>query len=269
MHPRLSVNSICFGSAPLAQCIDGWRSLEARRVGVSGGALQAAGVDAGVALLRQSGLDVAALSHIFLRGGLDDRALWPEARSGLSRMIDAAQAIGSATLLLLPGGRGAFEWEAAAAAFCEAIEPCLRPARQAGVALMVEPAPSLYADLSIVHNLRDTALLAEQANIGVCIDIFSCWFEAGLQASIRRAMPRCGLVQISDYVLGDRAIPGRAVPGDGAIPIERLARWMLEAGYQGAFDLELLGPRLDREGGLPATRRAGEHMAEIFARLGA
>ena len=136
---------------------------------------------------------------------------------------------------------------------------------------MIENAPQLYPDTNIVHSLRDALLLAEMAGIGVActIDIFSCWTEAGLQASIERAIPRCSLVQLSDYVYGDRSLPARAVPGDGAIPLERILDWVLRAGYAGAFDLELIGPRIDKEGHLEAVRRGAENVGKILRSLGA
>src|SRR3546814_7541044 len=100
------------------------------------------------------------------------------------------------------------------------------------------------------------------AGLGVCIDLCCCWSEAGLRATIERAIPRCGIVQVSDYVYGDRAMPCRAVPGDGAIPIRTMLEWMLGAGYEGAFDLELLGPRIEREGRVAAVR-SEEHTSEL------
>jgi sugar phosphate isomerase/epimerase len=134
---------------------------------------------------------------------------------------------------------------------------------------MIENAPPQYADLHIAHSLRDTVTLAEMAGIGVCIDLFSCWTEADLGNTIRRAIPACGLVQVSDYVCGDRALPARAVPGDGDMPLQRLLGWILDAGYQGVFDLELLGPRIDNEGHLAATGRAANAVAELLQALGA
>ena len=80
-------------------------------------------------------------------------------------------------------------------------------------------------------------------------------------------MPMTGLVQASDYVLGDRTAPCRAVPGDGAIPLERLLGDILDAGYTGVFDLELVGPRIEAEGNRAATRRAAERLSEILYRL--
>jgi sugar phosphate isomerase/epimerase len=82
-------------------------------------------------------------------------------------------------------------------------------------------------------------------------------------------MRRVGLVQVSDYVLGDRTYPCRAVPGDGAIPLERLIGDLLDAGYAGVFDIELVGPRIAAEGPRVACTRAGEYVSEILLNLGA
>jgi sugar phosphate isomerase/epimerase len=165
------------------------------------------------------------------------------------------------------GGRGALTWEQAAEAFCAAIAPCAAHAAAAGIELMIENTPPVYAHLNIVHSLRDTVALAEMAGIGVCLDVFSCWTEAELHRSIERAIPRCHIIQIADYVYGDRALPARAVPGDGAIPIRRILDWALSAGYRGAFDLELIGPRIDAEGHLAAARRAADNLGEMLVSL--
>jgi sugar phosphate isomerase/epimerase len=82
-------------------------------------------------------------------------------------------------------------------------------------------------------------------------------------------MPDTRLVQVSDYVLGDRVTPHRAVIGDGTVPVERLCGQLLELGYRGVFDLELTGPRIDAEGHRAAFARAAENLSEILTRLGA
>ena len=72
---------------------------------------------------------------------------------------------------------------------------------------------------------------------------------------------------MSDYVLGDRSVPGRAVPGDGAVPLERLIGDLLDAGYEGRFDVEVLGPRIDAEGHVSAVNRSLAHMNTILTAL--
>jgi len=170
---------------------------------------------------------------------------------------------------MLTGGHGGRSWEEDAQHFCEAIAPCVEQARAAGVALAVENASSLYADLHIAHTLADTVALAEMADIGVCVELFFCWAEADLPQLFARALPRCRLVQVSDYIPGRRALPDRAVPGDGVIPLRHLLGLLLDAGYEGAFDLELLGPRIEEEGAADAVARAGRFVTDQLNALGA
>jgi sugar phosphate isomerase/epimerase len=59
------------------------------------------------------------------------------------------------------------------------------------------------------------------------------------------------------------------VPGDGAVPLARILEWLLSAGYAGAFDFELIGPRIDQEGHLNAARRASQYTGELLKTLGA
>src|SRR5262249_40294752 len=150
-----------------------------------------------------------------------------DARRRLSAAIAAATRLGASTICMVTGGHGSLTWEEAAQCFSDAIAPCVAEAGAAGIALTIEPAVPGQAHRTIVHNLRDTVTLAEMAGIGVCIDVFPCWSEGGLRATIERAAPRLGLIQVSDYVYGDLAIPARAVPGDGAIPLEQMFEWIV------------------------------------------
>jgi sugar phosphate isomerase/epimerase len=187
----------------------------------------------------------------------------------LLEAIDIAATLGAPNIYLVTGGRGRLLWEAAAQRFADLIAPCLPAARAKGVQLLVETASPFNVDIHIAHTLDDTIRLAEIAGIGVCIELHACWYEGGLTEKFARAMPLTHLVQVSDYVLGDRTAPCRAVIGDGVIPLERLIGDLLEAGYRGVFDLELVGPRIQEEGAASATRRAAENLSEILIKLGA
>ncbi len=169
---------------------------------------------------------------------------------------------------MLTGGRGSLDWEQAADAFGSAIEPCVWEAERAGISLAIENASALYADIHMAHSLRDTITLAESAGLDICIDLFHCWAEADLAGLLRTALPRTRLIQLSDYVLGDRGLPARAVPGDGVIPIEAVVAQALADGYRFGFDLELLGPRIDAEGRLAAAQRAYGVVRGMLDRVG-
>ena len=191
-----------------------------------------------------------------------------EASDRLLRLVGMAAELGARSVYVLTGGRGGLSWDAAADRFAELVTPGFEEARSRGIGMLIENAPSLYADIHISHSLADTLALAERSRLGICIELQFCWADAGIDDLLRRALPRTGLVQVSDYVPGDRSLPGRAVPGDGTLPLEHLVRTLLAAGYEGVFDIELLGPRIEAEGHLAATRRAVEHMEAILAAAG-
>jgi sugar phosphate isomerase/epimerase len=271
MHDRISINAICFPEAPFDQVTDYWRELGAHRVSVISPLLPLGNLAHVQHALKKGGYELETIMHPFLAGQhLDaDEAHHLDASTRFSQFIAAAIHLRARSIYTVAGGHGSLTWEDAAERFCHAIAPCIVMAKEAGIALMIENSPSLYAEVHIAHSLRDAITLSEMAGIGVVIDVFGCWTEAGLRDSIRRAIPRCQLVQLSDYVYGDRAVPSRAVPGDGAIPLRRILEWVLEAGYSGNFDLELVGPRIDQEGHLSATRRAAENVSAILHSLGA
>ena len=265
MHPRVSLHQVAFlnesTTAFLAHCLE---------IGVQQATLvtpvlmKHGGIDDAL----QAGVRIASINHPF--------AVQPDlehddgrATQALNDVIDAAVRLGKPAIYLLTGARGALGWEQAAERFCELIAPCRARAESAGVRLLVENASVFNADIHIAHTLPDTITLATAAGIGVCVDVHACWAEAGLNELIRRAMPRTGLIQVSDYVLGDRCAPCRAVPGDGTIPLQRIIGGALDAGYTGVFDIELVGPRIDEEGPRAATARAARRVSDILTELGA
>lgn len=263
-HPRLSVHNVTFHDASLTDLQNYWAELGVSRLSILDSQL----LDPDFAILLQhSGYRVEAVTHVFANGAVTNDP--HDARAALNRLIDAAAGVGAHTVYMLTGGRGPLSWPQAAARFCEMIAPCVQHATHAGVGLAIENASSLYADIHLAHTLRDTVTLAEMSGLGICIEVFHCWAEGDVHDMVQRALPRTMLIQLSDYVLGDRSLPGRAVPGDGAIPLESFVTQALEGGYAHGFDLELIGPRIDKEGRLEAARRACDVVGTMLNKLGA
>ncbi|QQD19539.1 sugar phosphate isomerase/epimerase [Spongiibacter nanhainus] len=270
MHPRVAVNGICLMTQSLAQQAESWQRLGAQRVSFVGLQIEKEGLDSARNALASGDYQVETVVHTYMVGQHlnPDPGSWQGPRDRLLAQIDATSELGARSIYMTTGGRGDMSWEQAADVFAEAIAPCVDRAKAVGLPLLVENAPPAYADIHIAHTLRDTITLAERAGIGVCMDIFSCWTEAGLRGLIEKAAPRLHLVQVSDYVYGDRALPARAVPGDGDIPLKDILRWLIDAGYRNGFDLELLGPRIDNEGAEAAVARAGAWVGEQLIHIG-
>ena len=270
MHARLSINQICFMGASLTQLENYWRELHASRVGCLSLPLLDHNFDVLHDVLTRNNLQLETVAHVFLPGGdLSINESVQAGRARLTELIRKAELVKARSIYMMTGGRGNLSWEQAANNFAEAIAPCISQAKDAGIALAIENAPAVYADVHIAHTLNDALALAEIANVGVCIEIFACWAEANLHALFKRALPRCCLVQLSDYIYGDRALPARAVPGDGVIPLRQIISWLQDVGYRGAFDLELIGPRIDKEGHFDAVQRAAKYLDQMLGELSA
>lgn len=262
MHPSISINSLCINAGSLGANADMVARLGAAGISPLLEEVEAIGGTRAAALLRDAGLVAATLTHRAF--GYASASEAAAARERLVRTIDLARTIGADSITLTTGGRGPLNWTEAAARFAAEIAPCVDVARAAGVALSLEPTSHLYADASIAHCLRDTVTLARDAGISLGIDLFACWFDADIYQAIAAAGPLCRLVQVSDYVAGDRALPCRAVPGDGMVPLDRLISAIRRTGYRGWFDIEVIGPRLEAEGVAAAMRRAATILGKLL-----
>ena len=266
MHPKFSINVLSLLPAAFDRQVEVAARLGARAITPDIAQLDDVSAAQAARLIGDAGLQAAALTHRAF--GFADAAEAQAARERLERSIEYAAAIGANTIVMTTGGRGALNWGDAAERFAEAIAPCAALARQAGITLGIEPTSHLYADASIAHRLSDCTALARLADISVVIDLFACWTDADIDAAIAAAAPHTALVQVSDYVYGDRALPCRAVPGDGAIPLDRLIPAIVSAGYTGMFDLEIIGPRLQTEGIEIGLKRAATTIGALLEKAG-
>lgn len=262
MHPRLSINALSLEPANFTDQVDCVARLGVGYITPDVGQLSDLTAAQVARLLSDGGVNTAGLTHRAF--GFADPAEVIGACDRLHRSIDFAHEIGASSIVMTTGGRGGLSWAEAAARFADSIAPCAALAKQAGVHLGIEPTSHLYADVSIVHRLSDTVALAHAADIGVAIDLFACWADADIDAAIGDAAPIATLVQVSDYSYGDRALPCRAVPGDGAIPLRTLLPNIAKAGFTGIFDLEIIGPRLGQEGFEQGLRRAADYIGAIL-----
>ena len=268
IHPRIALNTMCLPGSPLEQDIEFALSNGYARISIDPSKMDATGWDRGTALILESGLEVATVvnSGWFT---LDDPSCWRATRERQAELLDRAAALGARTVYGITGPAGCLEWDEAARAYAEAVAPTAARARQLGIKLAIEPTIPLRMNINLGLNLRDTVELADIAGVWVCNDLYGCMGEAHLQRTIQASVRSTALVQVCDYVFGTLSTPNRAVPGDGDLHLKEILGWMVAAGYDGAFDLELNGPRIDEEGYYAAALRGANALTAILDQVGA
>ena len=268
---RISVSAISTFRLGLADDLAFWAAHDVRAAGVSVAKLEAHGWDDGVdRILAAHARGSWRVSNLI---GLGPFALahperWDAQRDRLMRSIDAADRFGAACMVFTTGPATPLPWDEAADALEEALTPVLGVARDRGVQFAIEHTNSLRVDVGFVHTLADAIDLARRLDVGVCMEINACWAERDLDVTIRDGIDVIRLVQVSDYKVGTLCTPARMVPGDGDIPIPRIVQTVLDAGYEGDFDLELVGPAIDDEGYESAVPRALDALDRILTASG-
>jgi sugar phosphate isomerase/epimerase len=268
VHRRVSLSAISTFHWDLDADLAFYERAGITAIGASLAKLEAAGIDAAARRLRDAGVRVTNLIGIG-PFHLDERGQWAEQRSRVARALDAAEALEAECLILTTGPAGQLPWEEAADALEEALGPVLADARGRGLPFGLEHTNSLRVDVGFVHTLADVVDLARRLGIGVCVETNACWAERGLGDTIRDGVDRFRIVQVSDFAIGTLSTPNRLVPGDGDIPLERILGQVLSAGYEGCFDLELIGPRIEDEGYEEACTRAVRALGDLLTQLGA
>jgi sugar phosphate isomerase/epimerase len=230
-----------------------WADLGIDRVGLISLKLYEPGWDVGQKTVLDAGLSVESMVG------------YPHENA---QSLEFAGGVGAKVMYVISGRASSVPWEEAAEKFCESMATLLPRARELGVRLAVEPTNPLRCDESFLFTVRDAFDLARMAGIGVCLDLYSAWYERGLQQLVRKNIDLLALVQICDYKIGTLRTGDRCAVGDGDIPVEQLMAMVLDAGYEGPFELEILGPAVEAEGRAPIERSI-ERTSEMLYRLGA
>jgi sugar phosphate isomerase/epimerase len=266
MHPRVSINTISSLTWSLAEDLAMLDRLGASWLGFPLLKIEA-DPQAGVQAIREAGLGVSCVAASTAEASL----LAPDdALAVLRPAIDVARDLGS-PLCYFTSGRTPerMTTDDACAALVEALPPALAYAEEAGVRLAVENNSVTNRNIGFVHMLPDAIQLAREADIQICLELQNCWYERDLSRLFREHVEHIGIVQVSDFRVGEELRLNRRVPGDGSMPLSWMIRELLEAGYPGAFDIEVIGPSIDAEGPEAALRRSADWLSELLTELGA
>lgn len=259
----ISVNPMAVATLPLPQQIELLRAVGADQFGLTVSACKDAGWEAALELLGGRGASLGYLCH-GVTASADDADSWRAETALLREAVDFASRAGAQQIYFTTGHQGRALWEDAAQQVVEHLAPLVDYARAAGVLIALENTLSLRSEISFTHSVRDAALLASMTGAHLCVDLYCCWGEAGLEGTLWKNLGRIAMVQISDMKVGDLQQPNRRVPGDGDVPLKELLDLLKRLGYDGVVDVELLGPQIERQGPQLALERGLRWLEEVW-----
>jgi len=117
-------------------------------------------------------------------------------------------------------------------------------AAEIGALIGIEPIRrSAAAEASIVSTVAEAADLVtdiDAPNVGIVYDVFHHWDSPSVVEDIAAYAALFSIVQLGDVPDRADAGIGRAIPGEGQVPLSRIFAALDAAGYRGWFDVELL-----------------------------
>jgi sugar phosphate isomerase/epimerase len=260
VHPRVSVNGMSTLRWTLAEDIAFYGS-----AGIGAAVIPfskfKADPQAGIDAIRASGLHVVSVpgpgaGALFIQGG-------EAVLEAFRPQIDAVSALNCKSLYFLAGPTPPrMSTDEAHGILVEALGPANAYARAKGVTLALEHNSVATRSTGFIHSLADAADLARDADIGICLELQNCWYERHLDRLFRENVDRFVVAQVSDFLVGEELRLNRRVPGDGSMPLEWMLERLLDAGYDGYFDLEILGPSIEAEGYASAIGRSVNWLSE-------
>jgi sugar phosphate isomerase/epimerase len=266
IDPRIVVNYTSLApDTPVDEGLSIIAASGVRRFGIARHQLGDTSADQLTSAARAHGLELTYLIQRSLFH-VDDPVRLEADRLFACETLQMAADAGAELVYATTGPLGALEPEHAVTRFADAVQPILERARSLGLRLYVETTNPLYADIDFLHTLRDTVRTAQATGVGVVVDLHPTWTEFGLTELLAQFAAEAGMVQISDYIPGTRELT-RSIPGDGVIPLRRHLRTMLDAGFQGWFDLEIAG--LGRGDGTDAAelRRSAQYVTAVLEEI--
>ncbi|TCM14603.1 sugar phosphate isomerase/epimerase [Novosphingobium sp. PhB165] len=233
IHPRLSVDAMCSFQWPFERELALWKDMGVRHAGLLMNKV-AEDPDRHLGALDDAGIHISTLITAGFQ--LGDRSSWNAIRAVQKAMIDLVAAHKGHSIYFTTGRTVNCDWDEDLALFAEAVAPTVAHARECGVIAAFEP--SLRTSASFCTTLADAIEIAETTGLGIVSDFSNNWMERGLRETLKRAMPHIALVQIGDIAISGRG--GRSHIGRGDLPLQRMMSDVLDAGYEGIFDLEVV-----------------------------
>jgi sugar phosphate isomerase/epimerase len=244
----LSMNELTTYRWSLEQDVENYQQAGYRAIGVWRQKLCDWDEDDAINILIDSGLQV---SHVAWAGGFtgSDGRTPAESIDDACDALRLAASLNAGCLVIYPGGRNNHTFRHAGRLLRSALDELLPLAEARDVPLAIEPMhASCAADWSFLTDLPSVVSLIEGYNsryLKLAYDVCHFPFDAKHRHQLAKLAPHIAIVHLGDRCTQPSIDQERCLLGRGFLPLRETVAALQQAGYDGAFDVKLLGPEIE------------------------
>lgn len=245
---RLAINEVTTFRWSFDQDVRNYAATGIEGIGIWRQKLSDFGEEKGIELVRESGLRVSSLLWAGGFTGSDGRTYKESVHDG-REAVRLAGALAADCLIIYTGARGGHTHNHARRLIKNALSELAPLAGECGVTLAVEPMHiGCAAEWTFLTNIGETLELLDAIDspyLKFVFDTYHLGHSAGTLERLPQLVPRIGMVQLGDATQPPNGEQSRVPIGMGIIPIAEMVRSLRGAGYDGFFEVELLGEEIE------------------------
>ncbi len=263
---KLSMNETTTFRWSFEEDVAGYAKAGISAMGVWRQKLSDCGQAKAVELLRSSGLMV---SHLLWAGGFtgSDGRSYRESVEDAGEALRTAVALGTDTLVVYSGARAGHTYNHARRLIQSALDELIPIAEKLGVTLAVEPMhPGCAAGWTFLTSIDDVlALLGAvgSSQVKMVFDTYHLGQDPGIVNRVAEIAPHVAIVQLGDARCPPDGEQNRCRLGEGNVPLAEIVAAFGRAGYDGYYDVELLGEEIETSDYDSLLKHAKQAFAEL------
>lgn len=206
--------------------------------------LRVYGEEKGIELIRECGLGISSLQFVGGFTGNDGRSFREALHDGFDA-IQLAADVGAETVILLSGGRGGHTRNHSQRLLRTALQELSEAAQAVGVQIAMEPMHIGCAlETSFINTVPQCLdLIAEINNphLGITFDCYHLGQDSNMISWLDSIVPFVRLVQLGDAKHAPMGEQNRCMLGEGNLPLRDIVATFQAGGYQGYYEIEMVG----------------------------
>jgi len=250
---KLCIHTITTKPWKLTEAVDHYAQAGVKGISVWQDSAKELGTKASGNLIRKNGMEVVS----YVRGGFfphSTKAKRDKAITDNKKMIDETAELGAPMLVLVCGAEPNQVLEESRKQIQGGIEALIDHASQSKVELTIEPLHPMYADtrsaINTLGQANDMAEALASESVGIAVDVYHLWWDPDLETQTKRCQDNGNL---SAFHICDWNVPtndmllDRGLMGEGCIPLGRIKKWVLDAGFEGHHEVEIFSEKFWKE----------------------